>query len=422
MGLSNKSNLLWYYDSDSISSAEKSAFNKWTSSLTRSKHERVTFDDGQPDGKFYHIKNSDTDIEIDKDGWLKFERTPGGDNHVQLEIASDGNEHWTQSGLNGRYLADKAFEFGFKTKLAPETLKDLSSINMFQVLQVTNALTNPPLALNLVKTGGSKYDGDPRFVLKAYGDHGNGARPQDVVFQKVGSEKVVPGKVYNHVIKFDFGKDGDMSWTMNGKLQYKASGMLGYFGDGTNGKQIKPNFGVYTGDKNKIAWYDEVYLKYDGGSSPSFSDNTGGSTSGGSSSVIDKSSSSTGKFDSVASNGGSSDIGAGTYKLSSLDTKGYMDSGNNLLKTYGKGSFKFDWGDPSKKVAMTLKYQEENDGNPTAQIRVDGKTVDSWTFDTGNDLETHVTKLDLDRGDTVEIIGQANAGAYARFADWIDIG
>ncbi|MBK8908092.1 MAG: hypothetical protein IPM60_09320 [Rhodospirillales bacterium] len=415
MGLSNKSNLLWYYDSSDISSDERSAFNKWTSSLNQSKHERFTFDKGQPDGKFYYIRHNDNGIKIEDNGWLKFDKDPGDRTHVQLEIASDGNEPWSKPDLNGRVLADKYFEVGFKAKLAPETLDNLAWVNVFQSTQVTGATTNPPLGINVVKTGGTKYNGEARWVLKAYGDKGDGSSP-DVTYQKVGPSKVVANKVYDHVVKFEFADNGKLEWYLDGKLQYKTSGLLGY-----KAENIKPKIGVY-GDGDKAISFNDAYLKYADGSSPSTSNSSGNSSSGGSSSVIDKDSGSTGKLDSVAGKGGSSDIGAGTYKLSSLDTTGYTNSGKNLLKTHGKGSFKFDWDGPDKKVAMTLKYQEENDGNPTAQIRVDGKTVDSWKFDRGSDLETHVTKLDLDRGDTVEIIGIPNAGAYARFADWIDIG
>lgn len=407
MGLSNKSNLLWYYSSDDISSAEKAAFNNWTSKLNQSKHERFTFDQGQPDGKVYYISHNDTDIKIQDNGWLNFNKDPGDRSHVQLEIASDGNESWSKSHLNGRVLADKYFEFGFKAKVAPETLKDLAWVNVFQSTQVTGATTNPPIGINIVKTGGTKYDGEARWVLKAYGDKGNGASP-DKVYQKIGPAKVVADKIYDHVVKFEFADNGKIEWYLDGKLQYKASGLLGY-----DAENIKPKIGVY-GAGDKAISFNDAYLKYADGSS-------GGSTpskpsSGGSSSVIDKD---TGSLDSVAKGGSS--LKAGTYKLSSLDGQGYISSGSNLLKTHGKGNFKFIWDGPDKKVGMTLKYQEESDGNPTAQVRVDGKVMDSWKYDKGSDLETHVTKLDLDHGDVVEIHGQANAGAYARFADWIHI-
>lgn len=410
MGLSNKSNLLWYYDSNDISSAEKTAFNKWMGGINRSQHERFTFDSGQPDGKFYYIRHNDTGIKIEDNGWLKFDKDPGDRSHVQLEIASDGNEPWSKSHLNGRVLADKHFEFGFKAKVDAETLKDLSWVNVFQSTQVTGATTNPPIGINIVKTGGTKYDGEARWVLKAYGDNGNGSSP-DVVYQKIGPSKVIADKVYDHKIKFEFAKDGKLEWYLDGKLQYKASGLLGY-----NAENIKPKIGVY-GDGDKAISFNDAYIKYADGSSGGSTPSNG--SSGGSSSVIDKD---TGPLDSVASGGSSHIKTTGTYKLSNLDGKGYVSSGSNLLKTHGKGNFKFIWDGPDKKVAMSLKYQEESDGTPTAQIRVDNKLMDSWKYDKGSDLETHVTKLDLDHGDVVDITGIPNAGAYARFADWVHIG
>ncbi|WP_299652245.1 sialate O-acetylesterase [uncultured Jannaschia sp.] len=95
-------------------------------------------------------------------------------------------------------------------------------------------------------------------------------------------------------------------------------------------------------------------------------------------------------------------------------------AGGANIKVQGSGTAAATFDDASGRYDIDVGWLNENDGTASFALRVDGRTVKSWDgAGSGGDTVTSVT-VDLERGDTIELVGRSNAGEYARF-DWIDI-
>jgi hypothetical protein len=83
----------------------------------------------------------------------------------------------------------------------------------------------------------------------------------------------------------------------------------------------------------------------------------------------------------------------------------------------GTCSLTFDGDEGDYSIAV--KYEDENDGISTAEIRVGGQTLKTWRFD-ADDGKVHTATLDnvhLRPGQKVEVVGRSDKGEMARIYD-----
>jgi Protein of unknown function (DUF1593) len=114
-------------------------------------------------------------------------------------------------------------------------------------------------------------------------------------------------------------------------------------------------------------------------------------------------------------------IGVGLTEMEDLDLDGYAAvrkssaSDGSWIETDGKGtaSGRFDGRDGAYEVDVF--YFNEDDGASAWRMEVDGTTVASWDGRGGRDrMETVSFEADLDRGDTIVLVGERGANEHAR--------
>ena len=109
------------------------------------------------------------------------------------------------------------------------------------------------------------------------------------------------------------------------------------------------------------------------------------------------------------------------HAVSDLQLKGYYAE-RNRVRLKGDGdegtcSLTFDGGEGDYSIAV--KYEDENDGISTAEIRADGRSLKTWRFDADDD-KVHTATLDnvhLKPGQKVEVFGRSDKGEMARIYD-----
>jgi hypothetical protein len=112
------------------------------------------------------------------------------------------------------------------------------------------------------------------------------------------------------------------------------------------------------------------------------------------------------------------DMRLSNYRVESI---GNTDGGESIL-TDGTGKAAVTFSGASGTYAVKVRYHDEDDGQGSMQLAVNGRVVDSWNLnlDTASWL-TRSKTLSLNTGDVVEVIGTRHASEYAR-VDYIEIG
>ncbi|WP_119680590.1 nucleoside hydrolase-like domain-containing protein [Indioceanicola profundi] len=117
-------------------------------------------------------------------------------------------------------------------------------------------------------------------------------------------------------------------------------------------------------------------------------------------------------------------IGVGTTEAEKLKlTGGYSvektgtASGGAQIKVDGKGEANGTFTGGTGTYKMTVRHVDEFDGKATYAVKVNGKTVNTFTGDSmgGSDkMENHSFQLSLKTGDQISITGAQQQGEYAR--------
>lgn len=123
------------------------------------------------------------------------------------------------------------------------------------------------------------------------------------------------------------------------------------------------------------------------------------------------------------------EIGLGRTEAEALTLDGYSvesfatGSGGEIVRLgNAPGTISGAFTGPSGTYDLFVAYHDENDGQSTMTVSVDGQTVDSWAFD--DDLAANVASLDnllvrrittqIDTGDVIQLAGTKEGGEYAR--------
>jgi glucose/arabinose dehydrogenase/lysophospholipase L1-like esterase len=102
-------------------------------------------------------------------------------------------------------------------------------------------------------------------------------------------------------------------------------------------------------------------------------------------------------------------------------------SGNNIKLSGTTGTATIDFPGETGRYSFSIRYADENDGESTMEVRIDGSLVDSWTFDQQlEELTTRVVSPDIEiaGGSEIEILGRREGGEFARvdYLEFIALG
>ncbi|MEL6678882.1 MAG: DUF5060 domain-containing protein, partial [Pseudomonadota bacterium] len=100
-------------------------------------------------------------------------------------------------------------------------------------------------------------------------------------------------------------------------------------------------------------------------------------------------------------------------------------SGGSLVKVatkFGTGKAAYTFGDTSGTYDIRVGFFDERDGAGSFTLRIDGQTVGTWgnNANTGSFREVSFDDVSLTKGQTIEVVGRAEGGEYARL-DYIHI-
>jgi hypothetical protein len=107
-----------------------------------------------------------------------------------------------------------------------------------------------------------------------------------------------------------------------------------------------------------------------------------------------------------------------------IEEQGGHYSGNDGIKlATSSGKAQFVFSGQSGNYDIYVHYQDEDDGQSTLEVRVDGSLVDSWRLDI-DDGELYTRRVasayNVSNGDLIEITGIRNGGEFARI-DYVQL-
>jgi lysophospholipase L1-like esterase len=91
-------------------------------------------------------------------------------------------------------------------------------------------------------------------------------------------------------------------------------------------------------------------------------------------------------------------------------------SGGKGIKTTGVGQASFTFAGAAGNYNITVRYHDEDDGQGSGQILIDGVSVGTWAFnqETNSWLSRSFNGVRLDPGDQITLVGVSHAGEFAR--------
>ncbi|MBK8908412.1 MAG: hypothetical protein IPM60_11040 [Rhodospirillales bacterium] len=95
-------------------------------------------------------------------------------------------------------------------------------------------------------------------------------------------------------------------------------------------------------------------------------------------------------------------------------------SGGKVVKTFNTGKAKFDFSGVAGTYKLTAAYGDEDDGQGTGSISVDGVEVGSWNFDQDDGPNTFVVTASVNHNSVIEISTTRDYGEYGRF-DYLEM-